>query len=1593
MPVKEDLKLEQYIDDASRKNNFQPLEDILQAEFCCNVTQKCSKQFFIKLDKLISRELDNKYIKNVSTLLNVIQRFASNISIQGEDGLTSMIKQGLVQTMVPWFEKLRHILTCEGTAKNEDLLNLVEDFFDALMIIDDVHNDGKIEMLETFVLRICSLIADTRINVFIQQEAVRKLNVMLDTMPRECKKNILSTEKLLPIMNDMGKRILDAGDYDLQVAITEALCRMTSEKQRADLAAQWFQLDFVANAFKGIKDTDFETDCRKFLNQVNGMLGSKRRVFTYPCLSAFLETYELQMPQDEKLEEFWIDFNIGSRSISFYIAADNGEDHQWETVSILEEEVDTYSVEGVDMQSKALLNIALKNPMKIGCKEGSIIKIYFDSALDVLEVTRKIYGASKCKGFTKKQSISVAKTAVHIIFDESGSQILIPESQVLHSPANEEYSLEDESKPLEEKFLSALMDTKQNTAQEEIRSVEPEMITPYKRKMSEASMVIFGTGGLTINSPLPAARTSTPRKGRVKPPLTMVNSADSTTLPLKLENEDRQKQSPEVHQNITRETFKSGSNIEKYRHPTKDLSIRDNKLLFQRSGSHDSRFQKRISAAEVAEMLQNEEKDMICQKGRFDEKTDVVPDSQPRRKDKPLLPGLLDGSFDEHKRCSKRTSLTSDKVKSNLAEQKNSPSSGIAFQQDQMFSDQVIKQRAFYSIFEGKDSPKQEMKKCGKNVNIEHNLRESLEELKKENDEAVTVRPLKNPLQMKTNSRHVLKSKEQTDFCRKSATSFEDSHLASTVEEHGKCSIKPKTATDVCNTIKSFKKDTRIRRSEQTIGPDHTSSTRKPRQMESQSQEFMVAAESIISTIGSKYTDKGRRTCARKSKESLAVERFGAENSFLLETKGKGHNRGFRQLTTTINLNLTREQFVDDVYSFNLSGSDEPTIKLGVDEFSTTKENSLSTKKKQDVSSRDLKVNSVKKTRNQHGKKHLFSDTDTETRCDDSKTDISWLRESNRKQKPKLLGYSRNKMVPKQEVPRKYTSPVKCLQKAKTRGETKVIDRSKTNAKTAKRNADERVPKRPRRATVKNKSYKELSNSETESEVESIKPSSLMAEKSRNLHHNVVEKQSKTRTVLDKLAAEHSNKKLNGRPNQPTTTRTGKITDVPIPSPMRPASVEKMRSEEYYSETEFSLKHSSLARSTSSSLEDLSSGKSESPLKIKSLSTDKFYTTVMKNYDKPIKKQTENTFTEQTRNNESSSPDFSPLSLTTLTLPTLDQYVASGLDTDINIPQFVSEEKQDAPLDTSCYLSGKEPIESDPKNLGANVKSRRQGKKPPSGASTSSDTKEKPADELSFNIVHRSGPTTRTATDNLKRMCSNASESGDDENHETEQEDEVERKESLHPKKIFKVTVQDQVSCRVSESISTVSGHEISVIDCDSWEAGSSDVGTMCQKISKEFTRKMQNRSRKMDHFAKQSMQSAQQHMTSMSFQIRECRINRLDKFHCTVLEELEHFEKDAQSLKHLEKEFTNFMKQQATVFGAYHRSEQHRIHHLKSSFEKNVPHSIDYEENIFTSEMRLMREDMKAVQDRLLKETQEEELLNVRRGLQSLFMTRSKKF
>nr|KAF6472672.1 synaptonemal complex protein 2 [Molossus molossus] len=98
MPIRPDLQqLEKCIDDALRKNDFKPLKTLLQIDISEDVKIKCSKQFFHKLDDLICRELNKKDIQNVSIILISFGRCGKNISILGQVGLLTLIKQGLVQ--------------------------------------------------------------------------------------------------------------------------------------------------------------------------------------------------------------------------------------------------------------------------------------------------------------------------------------------------------------------------------------------------------------------------------------------------------------------------------------------------------------------------------------------------------------------------------------------------------------------------------------------------------------------------------------------------------------------------------------------------------------------------------------------------------------------------------------------------------------------------------------------------------------------------------------------------------------------------------------------------------------------------------------------------------------------------------------------------------------------------------------------------------------------------------------------------------------------------------------------------------------------------------------------------------------------------------------------------------------------------------------------------------------------------------------------------------------------------------------------------------------------------------------------------------
>ncbi|XP_044783758.1 synaptonemal complex protein 2 isoform X7 [Bubalus bubalis] len=1324
---------------------------------------------------------------------------------------------------------------------------MIEDIFDLLMVIHDIDDEGKRQIVESFVPQICALVIDSRVNICIQQETLKKMNVMLDRMPQDARK-ILCNQQMLILMSSMGERILDAGDYDLQAGIIEALCRMTTEKQRRELACQWFSMDFIANAFKGIKDSEFETDCRIFLNLVNGMLGDKRRVFTFPCLSAFLDKYELQIPSDEKLEEFWIDFNLGSQTLSFYIAGDN-DDHQWEAVTVPEEKVQIYSIEV--RESKKLLTVILKNIVKISKREGKELLLYFDASLEITNVAQKIFGVSKYKEFTRKQGISVAKTSVHILFDASGSQILVPESQL--SPVEEEHISLKDTANLQEEFTKPPKYIK-NSNQGDRKNSQPEIITPSKRKMSEASMIVPGADRYTVRSPILLVNTSAPQKRRIKPPLQMTSSTEK----------------PGVSK-----TSEQGVDyaVSLKSRPSEEKKRRDNT-------------DKPIKTAKVVEKTENKDTEIANQ--NFSELQEIVLDSQAAgRIDKPVLLDVLDSTCGDkmHSKWACWTPVTNIKLCNN---QRASTSPRDTFNQDIVINQKLPKQKSSSSVSDD-NSEETEKVQYRKEI-MQHNRTD-----KAEADDCHRSR--QQPGQSTHSEEKSIENTKQSDWCIESETTFKSVLLNKTVEESviykKKYVLSKDVNTDTCDQSPSQKNAKSRRKSGRRLTSEFNSWDLKQKNTreKSKGKGFTDAAESLINQINKRYQPKDSIQSARKSKESLIDSDFSNKSDLQLG-KEKVQKKSYRQLKTTF-VNVTSECPLDDVYNFNLSGADEPVIKLGMQEFQATAREAcvdssitLVDLRNHDELEPPLKAKD-KRIGSDCKKKNPFSDSDTEYRCDDSKTDISWLREP--KSKPLMMDYSRNKNVKKHKNGKKSRPS---LERAQPRSKM-------TSNKIITKKVDETVAygrtRLPRRAAKTKKNYKDLSNSESEGEQEfscSFKEKVLVQEKihSRSKTMKLPKKQqnsftAKTQKDVSKEWKISSLLKDAGRDNS--------LDPSPVSLSGSPSSIEVMRCVEKITERDFTQDCDCVAESVS-----------------------------------PDPK--------------TSSPE------------SLNSGVGGPIKSSRNSEKNLLCTRESSSIAQSFFLKSHSA----------------------SPLSTSSEEREKTWYGMPCDSRHMSGCIQHLSR---KRMYTE-----DSLNNSGEVEEE---RANLLPKKLCKSKDADHHTYKVSKSISPLSANDFS-IPLENWETEISDVGMMmCEQLNTEFQRKVNIRHKMMDYFTKQTWKTIQQHIKAINQKIQEYRIKKLDKFQFIIIEELENFEKDSQYLKDLEKEFVDFREKVFQQFSAYQKREQQRLHILKASLDKNVFYSTACEENIVTSQMCLMKENMKMLQDRLLKEMQEEELLTVRRGLRSLFM------
>nr|XP_028594412.1 synaptonemal complex protein 2-like [Podarcis muralis] len=296
------MKLESLLSDAFKGKGFQKIKEIIQGNDI--YPQKYSKQLLNQLDKVLKKELEKNEFTNVSLLLKCIQQYCRS---DPRDGVNLLLQEGLIAKisnpmreccisvsrklalrhsfdfasclfyMVIWFERTREFLSLIEPSESTFLVHLVEDFFDTALIIGKTNAEGKKQLLESFIPYLGHLAADSHVSCFLRQEALRTLNTLLDNIGKEEKKKFAGSEEMCLLMKQLAKAILDVGDYDIQIAIVEALFRIMLKKLRDDLVHNWFEDQYLAKAFREIKERDFETDSRLFLNKLNERLGDKRR--------------------------------------------------------------------------------------------------------------------------------------------------------------------------------------------------------------------------------------------------------------------------------------------------------------------------------------------------------------------------------------------------------------------------------------------------------------------------------------------------------------------------------------------------------------------------------------------------------------------------------------------------------------------------------------------------------------------------------------------------------------------------------------------------------------------------------------------------------------------------------------------------------------------------------------------------------------------------------------------------------------------------------------------------------------------------------------------------------------------------------------------------------------------------------------------------------------------------------------------------------------------------------------------------------------------------------------------------------------------
>ncbi|XP_061175567.1 synaptonemal complex protein 2-like [Saccostrea echinata] len=258
--------------------------------------------------------------------------------------------------------------------------------------------EGLSEDRESFLLTFCpkclELILKKQENYLHGIEVLKGCNMVMENCTLATKEKILKRTDIPGKLRSVAAKLEILGDYECQVGIIECLFRIIPRKQRMYFAEQFFRDGKILQQFMLIKDANFETDCRIFLNEFNASLNQKL-VYSIPCAWAVLGDKKLVKPNDDDYDHFWVDFNTGTKRITVFCEQINDsvkESEFWETISIRNEDVKEVKIQ--KKNGSVNLEIIFEKPIGIlfpsqSSVKGQHMQIHFPTDADVEFVVEK----------------------------------------------------------------------------------------------------------------------------------------------------------------------------------------------------------------------------------------------------------------------------------------------------------------------------------------------------------------------------------------------------------------------------------------------------------------------------------------------------------------------------------------------------------------------------------------------------------------------------------------------------------------------------------------------------------------------------------------------------------------------------------------------------------------------------------------------------------------------------------------------------------------------------------------------------------------------------------------------------------------------------------------------------------------------------------------------------------------------------------------------------------------------------------------------------------------------------------------------------